>query len=46
MVLNSWTDRFQRRMLGRHLRAALQMAGAEVVAVSLSGAEDSVAWDL
>jgi UDP-glucose 4-epimerase len=33
-------------MLGRHLRAALQIAGAEVVAVSRSGAEDSVAWDL
>jgi len=33
-------------MLGRHLRPGLQAAGAEVVAVSRSGADDSAVWDL
>lgn len=33
-------------MLGRHLRAGLQVAGAEVVAVSRSGANDTAVWEL
>jgi UDP-glucose 4-epimerase len=33
-------------MLGRHMHAALQAAGAQVTAVSRSGADDSAAWDL
>lgn len=33
-------------MLGRHLRAALNAVGAEVVAVSRSGADGSAVWDL
>lgn len=33
-------------MLGRHLHVGLQAAGAEVVAVSRSGADDSAIWDL
>lgn len=33
-------------MLGRHMRAALQAAGAKVKAVSRSGTDDSAAWDL
>lgn len=33
-------------MLGRHLRVALEAAGAEVVAVSRSGTDNSTAWEL
>lgn len=33
-------------MLGRHLHAALQAAGAEVATVSRSGTDGSAAWDL
>lgn len=46
MVLNKIGLTGASGMLGRHLRAALQVAGADVVAVSRSGADDSVAWDL
>lgn len=46
MVLNKVGLTGSSGMLGRHLRAALQAAGAEVVSVSRSGFEGSVAWDL
>lgn len=46
MVLNKVGLTGSSGMLGRHLRVALQAAGAEVAAVSRSGADDSAAWDL
>lgn len=46
MVLNRIGLTGSSGMLGRHLRAALQAAGAEVVAVSRSGTDGSAAWDL
>lgn len=46
MVLNKIGLTGSSGMLGRHLRAALQEAGADVVAVSRSGADGSVTWDL
>ncbi len=46
MVLNKIGLTGSSGMLGRKLRAALQEAGADVAAVSRSGADGSVAWDL
>lgn len=46
MVLNKIGLTGSNGMLGRHLRAALQLAGSEVAAVSRSGTDGSVAWDL
>ena len=46
MVLNKIGLTGSSGMLGRHLRAALQVAGADVAAVSRSGADGSAAWDL
>lgn len=46
MVLNKIGLTGSSGMLGRHLRAALQAAGADVAAVSRSGADGSAKWDL
>lgn len=46
MVLNKVGLTGSSGMLGRHLRAALEAAGAGVTALSRSGADGSIAWDL
>lgn len=46
MVLNKIGLTGSSGMLGRHLHAALQAAGAEVAAVSRSGTDGSAVWDL
>lgn len=46
MVLNKVGLTGSNGMLGRHLRAALEASGAEVMAVSRTGADGSAAWDL
>ncbi len=46
MVLNKIGLTGSSGMLGRHLLAALQTAGADVVAVSRSGSDGSASWDL
>lgn len=46
MVLNRIGLTGASGMLGRHLRAAFNAAGAEVTAISRSGIDGSAAWDL